>query len=148
MIRKALQFKIVPSFGTNKIPITVLFFNIFFNSFICFWTHWVFVAALGLSLIAASGVYLLLQRTGFSSWWLFLSRSTGSRSWASVVVACGLSSYGSQALEHWPSSCGAWTLAARRREESSWTRGQTHVPCTGSWTLIHCTTRKVPPLLF
>ena len=29
--------------------------------------------------------------------------------WASVVVACGLSSCGSRALEHRPSSCGAWT---------------------------------------
>ena len=28
--------------------------------------------------------------------------------WASVVVACGLSSYGSWALEHRLSSCGTW----------------------------------------
>ena len=28
--------------------------------------------------------------------------------WASVVVACGLSSCGSQALERRLSSCGAW----------------------------------------
>ena len=28
--------------------------------------------------------------------------------WASVVVACGLSSCGSRALEHRLSSCGSW----------------------------------------
>ena len=27
---------------------------------------------------------------------------------------------------------------------SSWTRDQTHIPCTGRWILIHWTTREVP----
>ena len=59
----------------------------------------------GLSLVAASGGYSLLQCAGFSLRWLVLLRSTGSRcvgfnscgTWAqllwhtgSVVVACGL----------------------------------------------------------
>ena len=26
---------------------------------------------------------------------------------------------------------------------SSWTRDQTRVPCTGRWTLVHCTTREI-----
>ena len=33
--------------------------------------------------------------------------------WASVVVPCGLSSCGSQALEHKLSSCGSWALECR-----------------------------------
>ena len=69
-----------------------------------FWLHWVFVAARGPFLVAASGGYSLLQCTGFSLQWLLLLWSTGSRrvsfsscgSWAlgaqaSVVVARGLS---------------------------------------------------------
>ena len=40
-----------------------------------------------------------LRCTGFSLWWLLLLRSTGSRCEASVVVARGLSSCGSRALE-------------------------------------------------
>ena len=40
---------------------------------------WVFVAAHGLSLVAASGGYSLLQCAGFSLRWLLLLRSTGSR---------------------------------------------------------------------
>ena len=54
-----------------------------FILFIYFWLHWVFVAAHGLSLVAASGGYSLLWCIGFSLQWLLLLRSTGSR-------ACGL----------------------------------------------------------
>ena len=43
MIRKALQFKIVPRFGTNKMPITLLFFFLIYFLFI-----YLFLAALGL----------------------------------------------------------------------------------------------------
>ena len=55
-----------------------------------FWLRWVFVAAHGLSLVAASGGYSSLRCTGFSLWWLLLLRSTGSRRVGSVVVARGL----------------------------------------------------------
>ena len=83
--------------------------------FIYFWLHWVFVAAHGLSLVAASGGYSSLRSAGFSLPWLLLLRSTGSRcvgfsscsTWASVVAARRLSSRGLQALEHRFSSCGA-----------------------------------------
>ena len=58
-----------------------------------FWLCWVFIAARGLSLVAAT-------RGCSSLRWLLL--------WASVVVAHGLSSCGLQALERRLSSCGAW----------------------------------------
>ena len=47
--------------------------------FIYFWLHWVFVAARGLSLVAATGGYSSLWCTGFSLQWLLLLQSTGSR---------------------------------------------------------------------
>ena len=48
-------------------------------NFTYFWLRWVFVVARGLSLVAASGGYSSLRCVGFSLWWLFLLRSTGSR---------------------------------------------------------------------
>ena len=72
-----------------------LFLNIYL--FIYFWLCWVFVAACGLSLVAARGVYSSLRCVGFSLLWLLLLRSTGSSTQASVVVARGLSSCGSRA---------------------------------------------------
>ena len=70
----------------------------FIYSFIYFWLRWVFVAARGLSLVAASRGYSSLRCAGFSLRWLLLLQSTGSRpagfsscgTWASVVVARGL----------------------------------------------------------
>ena len=51
------------------------------NKFIYFyfWLRWVFVAAHGLSLVAASGGYSLLWCAGFSLQWLLLLWSTDSR---------------------------------------------------------------------
>ena len=69
---------------------------------------WVLVAGRGLSLVAASGGYSLLRCVGFSLRWLLLLQSLGSRHAASEVVARGLSSCGSRALERRLSSCGAW----------------------------------------
>ena len=66
-----------------------------------FWLCCVFVAARGLSLVAASGGYSSLWCMGFSLRWLLLLRSTGSRH-------TGFSSCGSRALERRLSSCGAW----------------------------------------
>ena len=62
--------------------------------------------------------------------------SAGSRHSGSVVPACTPQSTGSVAVVH-GFSC-SWHL------ESSWTCGQTHVPCIGRWFLIRCTTREVP----
>ena len=80
-----------------------------------FWLCWVFIAVHRLSLVGASGGHSLLWCTDFSLRCLLLLRSTGSRhvgfsscdSWASVVVARGLSSCGLRALERRLSSCGA-----------------------------------------
>ena len=55
--------------------------------FIYFWLRWVFVAALGPSLVAASGGHSLLRCAGLQ--WLLLLRSMGSRHAGSVVVAHG-----------------------------------------------------------
>ena len=96
--------------------------------FFFFWLRWVFVVDRGLSLVAACGGYSLLWCLGFSLQWLLLLQSTGSRRAGSVVVACGLSSCGSQAYL----LCGMWDTA------------QTHVPCIGRWILNHCATREVP----
>ena len=83
--------------------------------YLFFWLRWVFVAVCGLSLVVASGGDYLLRCAGFSLQWLLLLQSMGSRrmgfsscgTWASVVVARGLSSCGSRALGHRLSSCGA-----------------------------------------
>ena len=57
-----------------------LFFKInLFILFIYFWLCWVFVAACGLSLVAARGGYSLLHCAGFSLRWLLSLWSTGSR---------------------------------------------------------------------
>ena len=77
-------------------PVAIHFPNSFFfpHRFIylfIFGCIWVFVAARGLSLVAASRVYSLLWCTGFSLRWPLLLRSTGSRHMCSVVVAHGLS---------------------------------------------------------
>ena len=57
--------------------ILFIYFSIIYFSF--FWLRWVFVAARGLSLAAASGGYCSLRCAGFSMQWLLLLLSTGSR---------------------------------------------------------------------
>ena len=105
-------------FWVNRIVFRILFYllvsgyasfffliNLFIYLFI-YWLRWVFVAARGFSLVAASRVYSSLRCVGFLLRWLLL-RSMGSlsaRAW--VVVAHRLSSCGSQALECRLSSCG------------------------------------------
>ena len=74
--------------------------------FIYFWLCWVFAAARGLSLVAASRGYSSLRCAGFSLRWLLLLRRRALGAWASVVVARGSSSCGSRALEHKLGSCG------------------------------------------
>ena len=85
----------------------IFFFFFLINFLIYFWLCWVFVAARRLSLAAASGGYSSLRCAGFSLRWLLLSRSTALGARASVVVARGLSSCGSRALERRLSCCGA-----------------------------------------
>ena len=75
------------------------FIYFFYNLFIYFWLHWVFVAACGLSLVAVSGGYSSLWCMGFSLQGLLLLWRTGSRHAVSVVVVRGLSNCGSRALD-------------------------------------------------
>ena len=88
----------------EALPFTSFWSYFFFNKFIyfiyLFLAELVFVAAHGLSLVAASGGYSSLRCAGFSLWWLLLLRSMGSR-------CAGFSSRGSRALERKLSSCGA-----------------------------------------
>ena len=87
-----------------------LFF--FFNKFIYFWLCWVFVSVRGLLFIAVCMLLIVVASLvgvrashcgGFSC-----CRAQALGAWASVVVARGLSSSGSRALEHRLSSCGTW----------------------------------------
>ena len=95
------------------VHMAILFlFYLYFYKFIYF-NLFLFLAALGfvavrwLSLVAASGGYSSLWCVGFSLRWLLLWGAWALGSWASVVVACGLSSCGLQALERRLSSCCA-----------------------------------------
>ena len=71
-----------------------------------FWLCWVFTAAHGLSLVAASRGCSSLWCTGFSLQWLLLWKALEAR--ASVVAAHGLGSFGSWDLERQLSSWGPW----------------------------------------
>ena len=62
----------------NECSVNIFYFCLI-NLFVYFWLHWVFVAAHGLSLVAASGGFSSLRCAGFSLWWLLLLWSTGSR---------------------------------------------------------------------
>ena len=63
----------------------------FFFNFFYLWLCWVFVAALGLSLVAASGGHSSSWCAGLSLSRPLLLQSTGSRRADSVIVAHGLS---------------------------------------------------------
>ena len=84
------------------------FFFLKINLFIYFWLHWVSIAARGLSLVVASGATLCCSAQASHCGGFPLLQSTALGAWASVVVARGLSSCGSRALEHRLSSCGTW----------------------------------------
>ena len=71
-------------------PLTSFSTSPFFISiylFIYLWLCWVFVAARGLSLVAASGSYSSLRCVGFSLGWLLSLWSMGSR--RTVFSSCG-----------------------------------------------------------
>ena len=88
------------SISLNKGLRLLYFFKIYIYKLIYFWLHWVFVAACGLSLVAASWGCSSLRCAGFSLRRLLLLWSTGSR-------RAGFSSCGSWALERRLSTCGA-----------------------------------------
>ena len=64
------------------------FFIYVFILFIYFWLCWVFVAARGLSLVAASEGHSPLQCAGLSLPWPLLLQSTGSR--RADFSSCGM----------------------------------------------------------
>ena len=122
----------------------LLFF--FFNNYL-FLAALGFVAAHGLSLVAASWGYCSLRCAGFSLQWLLLLRSMGSR-------CTGFSSCGMRAQYLWLMGSRAqaqqlWRtgLVAQWHVGSSRTRSPTHVPCIGRRILNHCATREVHLIL-
>ena len=89
-------------------PVCFIFPKVEKIFFFLFLLHWVFIAARGPSLVAAIGATLCCSKrashcSGFSC---CKAQAIGVR--ASVVVARGLSSCGSRALERRLSSCGTW----------------------------------------
>ena len=84
-----------------------LFSFVLFLNFIYFWLWWVFIAVRGLSLVVASRGYLRCSAWASHYGGFSCCGAWALGAWASVVVAHGLSSYGSRALEHRLSSCGA-----------------------------------------
>ena len=124
--------------ASNHLLLSPCFFFFFkinlFIYFIYFWLRWVFVAARGLSLVAASGGYSSLRCARFSLRWLLLLWSMGSR-------CAGFSSCGSRASVLWHTG-----LVAPRHVGSSWTRARTRVPCIGGRILNHCSTKEAPSL--
>ena len=84
--------------------------SIFLNKFIYFknfWLRWVFAAVRRLSLVAASGATLHCGEWASHCGGLSCCGAQALGARASVVVAHGLSSCGSWALERRLSSCGA-----------------------------------------
>ena len=116
--------------------ISRLFFNKCIYLFIYFWLLWVFVAALGLSPVEASGGYSSLQCSGFSLRWLLLLGSTGSR--ARGLQQLWHAGSKAQAQQLWHTG-----LVAPPHVGSSQTRDRTCVPCIGRRILNHCATREV-----
>ena len=84
-----------------------------------------------------------------------LSLVLGSRGYSSLLCMAshcgGLSCRGARALGMWAQELWHTGSAALRSVDSSRTRGQMHVPCTGSQLLtlylvlflFHCTTREI-----
>ena len=101
---------------------------------------YLFLAVLGfhccacrLSLVAASRGYSSLCCVGFSLWWFSCCRAWALGTWASVVVAHGLSS--------------GMGLVAQQHVESSW-QGSNLCSCIGRWILNQQTTREFQYTLF
>ena len=81
--------------------------------FTYFWLCWVFVAVRRLSLVAVSGATLCCSEQSSHCGAFSCCRAQALGAWASVVVACRLSSCGSRALEYRLSSCGTWAQLLR-----------------------------------
>ena len=107
---------IFPDQGLNPCPLhwqVEFFFNYFILFYFIFGCVGSSLLYVGFSLVVARGGYSSLWCTGFSLWWLFLLGAWALGMGASVVVAHGLSSCGSWALECRLSSCGSCALECR-----------------------------------
>ena len=93
------------------------------------------VAACGLSSCSTRA----LERTGFSSCCTWALGHMGFSSCGMRAQQLWLAGSRAQAQQLWCTG-----LTAPRHVEFSWTRDQTHVPCTGRRILNHCATREVP----
>ena len=96
----------------------------------------------GLSLVAASGGYSLLQCVGLSLRWLLLW-SMGSR--CAAFSSCSPRAWYLQLSTLEPRAQELWHvgLVAQWHVESSQTRDLTHVSYIGRWIPICCVTREV-----
>ena len=120
----------------------ILFLKNLFILFTYFWLHWVFVLCTGFLQLRRAGTPLRCSArashcSGFSccgAWAL------GAR--ASVVIAHGLSSCGSQASRAQAQQLWCMGLVALQHVGSSRTRDRTRVPCIGRRILNHCATRE------
>ena len=106
----------------------------------CFYFYFLLLVAPGLCCcrLAFSSCRVaaaLLWCAGFSLRWLLL--------WSAGARRTGFSNCSKQAHQLWRTA-----LAAPQHVESSRTRAQTCVPCTGRRILIHCTTREVLNAVF
>ena len=81
----SIKFLLVESLG-HWVCVFLMFFIFIFKIYV--WLCWVFVAARGLSLVAASGGYSSLRCVGLSLRWLLLLLSTGSR--CAGFSSCGM----------------------------------------------------------
>ena len=110
------------------------------SPFLCmYWLCWVFVAAHWLSLVVASGGYSLAEMQELLIVGASLVEQCVLKGTQASVVACGLSSWGSQPPEL--ISCGTWGLATYG---ISRTRDRTRVPCIARQILNPLTTREAP----
>ena len=105
--------------------------NLTFFFFFNFWLCWIFVAARGLSLAAASGGYSSLRCTGFSLQWLLVLQSMGSR-------RMGFSCCGPRAQQ-------LWLVGSRAQAQQLWRTGL-GAP-RGMWDLPRAGLEPVSPAL-
>ena len=87
-----------------------------------YWLHWIFAA----QTFSSGREYVLLSSCG-----------------ARASHCCDLSCQRAQALHAWAQQLWCSGLVAQQYMESSHTKDQTCVPCTGRWIFIPCIIRKV-----
>ena len=104
---------------------------------------------IGFSLVVASGGYSLVIDRLLIAVASLVAKHRLRGVGASVVVALGLSNWGSpEALEHRLDHLWCLGLVALWHVESSQTRDWTHVPCICRWILYHWATQEAPLLIF